>query len=298
MSLFCLKELEQSQMGLTTDELHSRIANAGHEAPVQRTLQREFLEFEKRGITISTSRKRHRITQKQENLHGFMTFMRAMSLDPVYSRHFFGDLDARRGADYFAGRADVIKLFYEIFDAIINHRLLTFDYTPQSDITLLRMKLRSKFQHTDAKVIPVRLLPRFLVTSGNSFLVLGEYYEKKTFYKNHFAKPKSRHYELRGIGKLAQAEVTKPLLDLNPLEIYRNSVQVWAGGKEYELELEEFWYDGGKPLRKKRKVNGEDEILSLAAASLGRIRIINPPEALKVRAHAIGLPQDLIFRFE
>lgn len=151
MSLFCLKELEQSKDGLTTDELHSRIGNAGHEPPVQRTLQREFKDFQKRGIRISTSRKRHRILQTPENLHGFMMFLRAMSLDSAYNGHFFGDLDARRGADYFAGRHDVIRLFYDIFEAIIHQRIITFDYTPQSDITLLRMKLRSKFQSTNSK---------------------------------------------------------------------------------------------------------------------------------------------------
>lgn len=298
MSLFCLRELEQSKAGIKTDDLHSRISNAGHIAPVPRTLQRDLNAFRQRGIEIATSRNRHKLTQTRETLLGFMNFLRSMSVESEYSTHFFGDLDTRKAVDYFSGRTDTIMLVYEILDAIVNKKILLFNYAPQTDVTRQRMNGVDCVHASGKKTKAVRLLPRYLVFSGNSFLVLGEYYEKKTLYKNHFAKPKPRHFELRGISRICQGETVRPELDINPHEIYRNSVQVWAGGKDYDLDIEEVWHDHSKPQRQKRKVNGEDEILSLAAGSLGRLRVINPPEELVKRANAIGLPHGLIFRFE
>jgi|JI10StandDraft_1071094.scaffolds.fasta_scaffold01502_21 hypothetical protein len=299
ISLFCLKELEQTKDGLTTDEMIARTGNAGFEPLIARTVQRELNLYKKLGIEIATSRKRHRLNPTEKNLRGFMKFMQRISEDENYAHIFYGDIDIKRATDYFDKLPSYVKLFYDLVDAILNHKTIEFAYTPQSDITRMRMFQRSAHQPTNPKVIPVRMLPRFIVTAGSSFLVLGEYYEKKGFYRGLFKAPVRRHYELRGIADLkVDKNETQPALEINPSEVYRNAVHVWAGGQEYEVELEEFWYEGGKPQRKKRIVNGEDEILSLAAGSLGRVRIVNPPEPLVKRAEAIGLPKELVFRIE
>lgn len=298
ISLYCLKELEQTKTGLKTDEMIARTGNAGFEPLTSKTFQREFKIYERYGIEILHSRRRYRLIPEGNSLAGLMEFLRDFSKDKKYAHVFYGDVDSKRAIDYFSGQSSVMFLFFEIVTAILEQRYLEFQYTPQSDITRLRMLQRSKNQVTNPKVIPVRMLPHYIVTGGNSFLVLGEYFEKKGFYTSLFKAPVQRHYEMRGIAGLKRGERGEKQLSINPQETYRNSVHIWAGGREYEVELEEFWYEGGKPRRRKRKVNGEDEVLSLSAGSLGRIKIVNPPEELRNRAKQIGLPEELVFRFD
>ena len=298
IGLFYLKEIESAPKGLTTDELHSRLGNAGFEVPVKRTVQRDLEDFRDRGIRFGHKNKRYSLTFEGENLRVFLEFLRELLLDKRYKSIFYGDLNVRRGTEYFSGRQGIASLFYDLIHSIIFRRMAIFDYAPQTDLTLFRMKIRQKFKPTDSAKIPVRMLPRYLVISGESFLVLGEFYEKESFYKNHFGKPKQRQYELRGISSLRLVETSKPVLDINPYELYQNSVQVWVGGKIHDLVVEEVFLPSKVTEKKIRKVNGEDEILSLVAASLGRLRIINPPRELIRRAEVIGLPQELVFRFE
>lgn len=298
LSLFCLKELEQNQNGLTTDEMIARTGNAGFEPINPKTFQRELKIYKRYGIKILNSRRRHILNLDDDSLKGFMKFLQDFSKSREYAHIFYGDIDSMRGLMYFSGQHPVIAHFYNIITAIIEDRYLDFTYTPQSDLTRLRMLQRSKYEATNPRVIPVHMLPHYIVTGGNSFLVLGEYFEKKGFYKSLFKAPVQRHYEMRGIAGLKPGEKGEKQLAIDVQDTYRNSIHIWAGGREYEVVLEEFWYDGGKPRRKKRTVNGEDEVLSLAAGSLGRIRIVNPPEELRNRAKQIGLPEDLVFRFD
>lgn len=296
--LFYLKEMESAPHGLTTDELHSRLGNAGFEVPHKRTVQRDLEDFRSRGMQFTHKTKRYSLALDENNLRVFLEFFRDLMLDVKYRNLFYGELSVRHGINYFAGRPGVISLFYEAIKAIQAKQLLSFDYVPQTDVTLLRMKIRGQFKQTEKSKIPVRMLPRFLVMAGDSFLVLGEYYEKMSFNRNHFSKPKRRQYELRGISNLKVGELGAPQLEIDPYDLYQNSVQVWVGGREHEIILEEIYLTGKPSVRKIRKVNGENEILSYVAASLGRLRIVNPPKDLIVRANAIGLPEELIFRFE
>lgn len=276
----------------------ARSGNAGFVPLNPKTFQRELNIYKKYGIEIQNSRRRHILNLDDSSLKGFMKFLHDFSKSKEHAHIFYGDIDSMRGLNYFSGQHPVVSHFYSIITAIIEGRYLDFIYTPQSDLTRLRMLQRSKHEATNPREIPVHMLPHHIVTGGNSFLVLGEYFEKKGFYKSLFKAPVQRHYELRGISGLKLGDKGEKQLTINPQETYRNSIHVWAGGREYEVELEEFWYEGGKPRRKKRKVNGEDEVLSLSAGSLGRIRIVNPPEELRNRAKQIGLPEDLVFRFD
>jgi hypothetical protein len=297
-ALFCLAELERQPAGVKTDTLHRLLAESGLKPPVMRTLQRDIEALRKRNFTLTRRRRSYSLEPTEANRRAFFQLLREFSLSKQGAPFFYGSIDVARSVDYFASRTSVIALIFELLQAMRSARTVYFEYTPQSDITRMRMSARARYQATDKRIIPVRMLPHRLVSGGNSFLVLGEFYEKKGFYKDQYKSPVVRHYELRGIEKLSVGEEQNKKLDIKPEEVYRNSVHIWAGGREYELELEELWYDGGKPHRRKRKVNGEDEVLSLAAGSLGRIKIVNPPDPLRQRARQIGLPEKLVFRFD
>ena len=296
--LFLLNELEGTQAGLSSDELHARLGGAGFNPRDKRTLQRALTDFRERKITLAKKGRRYLLQSSGENTGRLLTFLRDLVIDKEYAHIFYGDIAIDRGKAYFADRADMVHLFYLLVQAIHEGKLLTFDYTPYAYATLRETDARSQQGVTPAKVRPVRLLPRYIIASGNSFLVLGESFEKQSFYKNHYRKPMCRHYEMRGMTNIALGDKCAAQLSIDPHQLYRDSVHVWVGGDEYELEIEELWLGDYKVRRKKLKVNGEDEILSLVAASLGKMRILNPPEALFARADEIGLPRELIFRFE
>ena len=296
--LFLLHELESVKDGLGTDQLQARLGAAGFNPRDKRTLQRALTDFRKRKITLAKKGRRYLLQSSGENSGRLLTFLRDLLIDKEYAHIFYGDIAIDRGKAYFADRADLVHLFYLLIQAIREGKLLTFDYTPHAYATLRETDARSQQGVTPAKVRPVRLLPRYIIASGNSFLVLGESFEKLSFNKNHYKKPVCRQYELRGVANLMLGEACAPQLDIDPHELYRDSVHVWVGGDEYNIEVEELWLGDNKVRRKKLKVNGEDEILSLVAASLGKMRILNPPDALVSRVDEIGLPRSLMFRYE
>jgi hypothetical protein len=303
LSFFCLREIAATPAGVTTDDLHRRIhaqkATQNNKEHFDiRTLQRQLEEFRGLGVKLAKAGRKVQYVHDENSVAGVMRFLRKFTTHKKYQKLFFGDIDGKRLGDYFANKPGAVLLVYSLLEALIGGRTVNFAYTPQSDLTRLKMESRSKFLNTNRQEIPVTMLPRFLVVSGHSFLVLGEFLEKRSFNRSDFKAPKTRHYELRGIDNLSIGETRNAELAIDPAEIYRNSVHIWSGGEEFEVELEEVWYQGGKPQRRKRKVNGEDEILSLAAGSLGRIKIVNPPPELIKRADIIGLPHDLVFRKE
>lgn len=294
VGLFLLNELENTKTGLTSDELHARLGEGGFTPPDKRTVQRFLEELRGRKIVLEKKGRKYRLFSTGSNLITLLIFIRDLLLDKVYASIFYGEIEARRGRAYFSDRSDLVNLFYQLIRATRESKVVTFDYTPRTYDMLRDIEANSE----SIKPHSVRLLPRYIVASGNSFLALGESYEKKSFYKNHYRKPVCRQYELRGVANIRLAEACAPQLAIDPHELYRNSVHVWVGGEEYDIEIEEVWLGDNKVRRKKLRINGEDEILSLVAASLGRMRILNPPSQLVERASQIGLPHDLMFRFE
>lgn len=294
VGLFLLNELETTKTGLSSDELHARLGSAGFTPPDKRTVQRMLEEIRLRKIILEKKGRKYRLLSTGLNLAALLLFVRDLFLDKDHAALFYGDFEVRRGRAYFSDRSDLVNLFYLLIRAIRESKVFTFDYTPRTYDMLRDLEAPTK-PKTPRRL---RLLPRYIIASGDSFLVLGESFEKQSFYKNHFGKPVCRQYELRGITNINLTEACTPQLNINPHELYRNSVHIWLGGDEYEIETEELWLDDNKVRRKKLKVNGEDEILSLVAASLGKMRILNPPIPLIERANQIGLPHDLMFRFE
>lgn len=298
LALYLLRELEATPAGLSSDELHAKIGAAGLPVPDKRTVQRMLADFSRRGIRLLRKGRRLRLESSGANLTPTLTLVRALMLDKSFTPNFYGDFSVRRGLDYFAHRSDVVALFYDLTRAIRDERVVTFRHTAQNHESLWRINLPTRQHGARRQTKAVRLLPRFLVTGGNSFLVLGEAFAKKSFYRNDFSKPVCRHYELRGVEDLTIHEREKAQLTIDPAQLYRNSLSIWVGGEEYEVHIEELWLGDQRVRRRKLKVNGEDEILSLVASSLGRMRVINPPEGLVMRADEIGLPHELLFRFE
>ena len=294
MALFLLNELESTETGFTSDELHARLGGAGFPPPDKRTVQRLLEEYRQRRIVFEKKGRRYRLLSAGQNVTSLLAFIRDLLLDKDYAPVFYGDFEVRRGRAYFSDRTDLVQLFYMLIRAIRESKIISFDYTTRTYDMLRDIDAHAEPQRPRS----IRLLPRYIVASGNSFLVLGESYEKQSFYENHYRKPICRQYEMRGIANLKLGEGCAPQLNINPHDLYRNSVHIWLGGDEYEIEIEELWLGDNKVRRKKLKVNGEDEILSLVAASLGKMRILNPPNPLIERANQIGLPHDLMFRFE
>lgn len=297
IALLYLKELESSPKGLTTDNLHSLLGKAGYEPPALRTVQRDIEELRHRGFKFKRNGKRYQFSVSEGNLRPFLEFFRDLMAAKTYRNLFFGYFEVRHALDYFSGREGLAAFFFKLIDAVRNSKMVTYDYVPQTELTRRRMAIRKKYKSTDDQRIPVKLLPHRIVTSGSSFLILGEYYEKGSFNINHYMGPRRRQYELKGISNLDVGKPEEPQLKIDPEELYSNSVQVWVDGKIHDIIIEDISVPDPAKKIITRKVNGEDEILSYTVASLGKIKIVNPPPELIKRATTIGLPQDLIFRF-
>jgi hypothetical protein len=295
---FLLHELEKTPAPISSEDLDTLIRRSGLVPKDKRTLQRVLAEFRQRKISLENPRRRYRLVSSGSNTPGILAFLRDMFLSKIFAPVFYGDLDVRRGKAYFAERDDLVRLYYPLVTAIREEKVVNFDYLPYAHTTLNAMGSNPKAESKPQKMRTLRVLPRYLVASGNSFLVLGEYFERKSFNRNDFRPAECRHYELRGVTNVVVGDAQKPALDINPHELYRDSVHIWVGGEEHQIEIEELWLGDYKVRRKKLKVNGEDEILSLVASSLGRMRIINPPQELIDRADDIGLPRELMFRMD
>ncbi|GEM_PF-1469991 len=188
-------------------------------------------------------------------------------------------------------------LLLKIIRAMENGKVCTFHYTPQNERTLGAVRfVRKHFSITVPRdKIPVLLIASHIVFSGENILLLG-----KALHGSAYGK--TRQYLLRGLDSI---EISPPPDGLppefrekpNPAELYKTSLKSWIGGREYDLELEEIHLDGRREKTRKR-VNGEEEIIAHLASSLGRRKLINPPEQIVHRADEIGYSRDLLFRFE
>lgn len=162
-------------------------------------------------------------------------------------------------------------------------REIEFHYQPQTRETLER-----SFAKLVSGSYNVRHLPRYLVFRVNHGLVLGETIEGDS--------SSIRQYEIKGISNLRTGQCILRSLHINADEIYADSLRVWTGGKVYDVEIAE--YD---PLLKniikkhKRRVNGEPEILSELASSMGRLRLVNPPLEIVRYAEKFDLDTEKLF---
>ena len=296
LALLLLARLEQATEGISTADLHTAAFDAGFSDPDIRRIQRYLNLFQKRGIGLTRNKRLSKLNpncDRRDLFHFIKEILHSVS----YNKILFGDFSAVEASLYFESHPAPVSLLHTIVEACLSHQLLVFDYTPQTELTREKMKLRALFAPTRKDTIPVTLLPRFFIASKASFMVLGEFFPKQSFNKIVLENPRDRQYELRGIANLQVGEVHKPTLDIDPRVRYRNSVNVWVGGTEYSITLEEMDTVGKIACRRQKKVNGEEEILSYVAASLGKIKIVDPPQEIVQRAAQIGLPTELVFRF-
>ncbi len=113
---------------------------------------------------------------------------------------------------------------------------------------------------------------------------------------------KIRQYLVNGISNLQIKQQDSPLPKeyyqrVDPRVLYQHSLRTWIGGVLYHLEIIEIHPDGSKEKRR-ATVNGEDEILSYLASSLGRRKLVNPPASILNRARELGYPEALLFLYE
>ena len=145
----------------------------------------------------------------------------------------------------------------------------------------------------------VVMLPRLLVFGGEEMVILGERYLQAN------EKPRLRQYALPGICnirrpiksdlplRLENRKIEKSIA-FDPDILYQHSLYLWQGGQTHQITLEE--HNPGTPNAPRlinKTVNGEEEILSHVAASLSKIKIVNPPLLIEQKAREYGLSDNV-----
>lgn len=176
---------------------------------------------------------------------------------------------------------------YNLIEAILSSREIQFYYSPQTEYNLKAARNLPRKINAPPDTINVTTLPIALIFGGPHISVFAQ-----TDIKGIAG---ARQYELIGIPEFTPGQMQSRIITDSPADVYKNSVYIWFGGTEYNITLE-FSDPGGRAIaRSEKTVNGEDEILSYVASSLGRIRIVNPPDQISQRADQIGLNRQLIF---
>jgi len=141
--------------------------------------------------------------------------------------------------------------------------------------------------------MPVKMLPLFFAFAPGKVLICGESYFSGS------GLPVFRQYEIKGIQNIKINSLKERKIKEDLKQKYESSMHIWQGGQIYNLKLEEKNIsDPAKSKILSLTVNGEEEILSYVAASLGRLKIMNPPEAIIDKAKQFGLSEDMVFKFE
>ncbi|MBX3722826.1 MAG: hypothetical protein KF713_13375 [Turneriella sp.] len=274
---------------LTAEQLWLRAAGEGPERSMK-TFRRALADLEDFGMPVIKKDKTFSLPEKSVLSVGFTAFLKcAIEMHAAWRTICYGDIDRKAVADILGEKSRPVELMWQLVDAVVNSKRIEFLYTPQHLGTRENLRwVRPIFRiGTPPDRMPVSMLPHYLVFSGQHFLVLGE----GTIAGDAYV----RQYEIAGIAEINVRTPEQKQLRINPAELYQHSLRVWVGGEIHEVEIENITEPEGGT--KKIKVNGEDEILSYVIGSLGKLRIVNPPEAIRRRAEQLGLPEDMVFKF-
>lgn len=273
---------------LTAQELWLKASGKGPERSMK-TFRRALTDLENFRIPLIKEGTLYRLPEKNQFCQGFAGFLKyALETLAAWRTVCYGDVDRRAIAALLATKAQPVDFFWQLLDAAVCSRRIEFLYQPQHPGTRQSLVWVRKFFKigTPENSLPINMIPHFLVFSGQHFLVLGENLID--------GEPQQRQYEVAGIPNIAVRGAEQKRLRIDPNELYRHSVRVWVGGDIHEVIVEDtLTPETGKKI----KVNGEDEILSHVMASVGRLRLVDPPAAIVARAESLGLPQELVFRF-
>lgn len=282
-----LRLLEQQP--LTAEQLWLRAAGKGPDRSLK-TFRRALEDLEDVGIKLSKKRTIVHLPEKQVLCTGFASFLKsALTLQSTWRSACYGDIDRRAITPLLAEKERPVEFVWQLLDAAVSSKRIEFLYEPQHAGTRENLQwVRSIFKiGTPKDRLPVSMIPHYLVFSGQHFLLLGE--------SNIGGEPQIRQYEVAGIDKVVVHRPEQKQLQINAAELYQHSLNVWVGGSIHEIELMDISEPGER--RQKIKVNGEDEILSAVMGSLGKLRIVDPPDEVRRRAEQLGLPEDMVFRF-
>ncbi|MDH5718646.1 MAG: hypothetical protein OEZ22_13555 [Spirochaetia bacterium] len=229
-----------------------------------------------------------------DNYHkAFANFFHRL-FEEIFFMYTYGDITSKAVKNSLSHLKKPAGFIKKILLAFECSQEINFFYAPQHEETIKKIaNKRFLFSiETPKNTIPVKMLPRFFAFAPDKVLLSGE------SYFIHSDKPLFRHYDLKGITEIEQGEIKQSLIKENPETLYKNSFHIWQGGHVYKLKIEEKnLIKPDEPKVFSLTVNGEEEILSYVASSLGRLKIINPPQEIQKKAQEAGLTADTVFRF-
>jgi hypothetical protein len=255
-----------------------------------RTAQRYINEFRELGLNLVGEKRGELRIEPESYLRGLSRFIKVLLAGRVHPP-VHGEISEKLILEALLPHAYPARLVADILGAIRESRLLQFTYKPQHPET------RRKLQAAKAKNghgiltnghMPVKMVPCGFSFGGDLMLLVGE-----TRFPD--GKIERRQYALRGMSHWKLGEPTNVQLTFNFSELYADSVYTWLGGERYSLQIEDSRFDE-TPRVYQLRANGEEEALAFANSALGRVRIINPPQALVKKAAELGIDGSTIFR--
>lgn len=295
--LHILKLLESGPA--KTLDMQTKIDLYAENALHEKTIQRRLKELKDADLIRSAGKNRYSLNDgdKEAYLQNLGGFMKTLFVsNPEFSRFLYGVPNEKFFAETFASVVKPVDTIIKLVKAAQNSSRLTFNYAPQTEEVRNRLPFVRQFMKIGVPqgMIPVDFNLHFLVFIGRYSNLLGE------TWMPHKKYPVLRQYEFKGVHSLQLHEPRQNVLNLKPAELYRYSVEIWISKQKHEVILEEINLNTGKAdlQRRTRTVTGETEILSMVAASLGKVKIINPPQEIIAKSREVGYPDDVLFRFE
>jgi len=290
-NLIILKLFEDAP--LSTSQIEAKLALTEETPTSLRTIQREPLFQTKRGF-LKKNGHEYFIEINQEYYLEIGNIIHTIFEQSALRNWTHGTINPRAIAQNLQHFKKPAHVLLQIIEAVENNQILSFFYRPQTEGTANSLKhVKHLFPiNTPRGTMPVKILPRFFIFSTDHFCISGE-----TYYIG-YNKPFYKQYELRGITDIKTENVMTPVLNIDLIEEYKYALKVWHGGKTHKLTLEEKSPGNAAEIKTyEQSVQGEEEILSMVAGSLGRIRIVNPPDEIVDYARRYNLPGDIIFIF-
>lgn len=256
-----------------------------------RTVQRYMQEFLQYGLNLIGQGKGQVCLPRAEYVTGLSRFFKAYFAERTYPP-VHGNISEKLIAEGLAEHQRPAQIMAEILRSIRDSRRLVFAYKPQHPET--RKKLTDQKVQRGSRIIkdgymPVTMIPRGFSFGGELLLVVGEAISPD-------GERKRRQYAVRGMLSPMSGDCENVQLTFDFSEIYADSVYTWIGGERYTLTIEDNRFDE-KPRVYQLRANGEEEALAFAGSALGRLRIVNPPQAIAAKAIELGLDSQSLFKY-
>ena len=271
---------------LKTSELYDRLYKRGYTKNERNlTSDRDIGFIQKTGINLEPENHQWVLIRDETYHEGVAEIVKKL-LSIEFPELVHGEVLKSTLSNKLFDQSSPADFIYIVLQAIKQRRLLHYKYIAQHPDTIELGKQKHQDLHSSANnpdgSFPVTMLPRLFVFGGDNMVISGERY------KEGDSVPELRQYELTGIQKIKVGAKQGKKIAFDKDILYKNSMYFWQGGKEYVITIEE---SNGKQTT--RTVNGEDEILSYVAASLGKKKIINPPPEIVAKAKKYKISGDV-----